>query len=137
MESVASVAPMDVIKPYTVINFTKCNINHIAFAIAAFIIMTITILLLKMIATANMFSALKIATPAYYFFGDARTMNRYVSSFKETFTTERDYTPIADPAIPPADPAIPPATSSPPLMKYMDLLYDQFIVPVVYKYGAM
>ena len=119
-------------KPWVVISFAKCNQHHIAFATAAFIIMTMTIITLKMISTAHIFAERKQAVPAYFFFGDARTMSTHVRAIyheiHEKFTT---MTPVVPSPVAPT----PPFHKT--IMKYIERIFDQVIVPVVYKYGAM
>ena len=126
--------------PWVVISFAKCNQQHIEFATAAFIIMTITIITLKMISTAHIFAERKQAIPAYFFFGDARTMSTHVRAIYHDIHTphtqgNEHFTAMTPAVSTPIAAAPTPFHSA--ISKYIERIFDQVIVPFVYKYGAM
>jgi hypothetical protein len=117
------------------LTYAACNRNHYAFAFVAAAIMAATLMSLKMISTGNTLAAADRAVPAYFFFGDTRTMSRRLGAGGDGFTTmsgeapdETDYIHIHEDFVDRAAAAA---------SRTIESVFDQFVVPAVYRYGAI
>jgi hypothetical protein len=123
------------------LTYAMCNRDHYAFAFVAAAIMAATLVSLKMISTGNTLAAAGRAVPAYFFFGDTRTMSRRLGAGgggaggADAFTTmsgaapdDVDYIHIHEDFV---DRAAAAASET------IETVFDQFVVPAVYRYGAI